>query len=129
MHLMPTPEEVEKPLFDRLHELGITTKTHRHPPVHTVEESKTLRGSLPDLAPGDVLVLEEVRGPLSGAEADADPAHRHAVRLTEVVPAVDPIGDPSGGGTPLDVTEIAWHAQDALPFAFCISSEASMSSP
>ncbi len=34
-------------LMARLAELGIETKTHRHPPLHTVAESKTLRGDLP----------------------------------------------------------------------------------
>ena len=31
---------------------------------------------------GDVLILEEVRGPHTGQPEDADPSHRHAVRLT-----------------------------------------------
>ena len=34
-------------LFRRLDALGIVHRTHRHPPVFTVEESKTLRGVLP----------------------------------------------------------------------------------
>ena len=34
-------------LFARLDALGIETKTHRHPPLHTVEESRRLRGDLP----------------------------------------------------------------------------------
>lgn len=38
-----TPED----LFDRLAALGIETETHRHPPLHTVEDSKRLRGDLP----------------------------------------------------------------------------------
>jgi hypothetical protein len=62
----------------------------------------TLAGHHPHLAPGDVLVLEEVLGARTGLAADADPAHRHAVRLTEAsayepeegggpaVPRVDP---------------------------------------
>jgi hypothetical protein len=41
----------------------------------------TLAGHYPRLRPGDVLVFEEVLGPGTGAAADADPAHRHAVRL------------------------------------------------
>ena len=39
------------------------------------------------LAAGDVLMLEEVVGPGTGDPADADPAHRHAVRLTAVTHA------------------------------------------
>lgn len=38
-----TPDD----LFRRLAELGITTQTHHHPPLRTVEESKRLRGTLP----------------------------------------------------------------------------------
>lgn len=55
------------------------------------------------LQPGDVLIFEEIVGPLSGLAADADPAHRHAVRLTAVGP------EPDG-------TRITWDDDDALPF-------------
>ncbi len=34
-------------LFERLAGLGIETETHEHPPLHTVAESKALRGDLP----------------------------------------------------------------------------------
>ncbi|HYR10124.1 MAG TPA: putative baseplate assembly protein [Longimicrobium sp.] len=44
----------------------------------------TLAGHYPALRTGDVLVLEEVVGPETGAAADADTAHRHAVRLLRV---------------------------------------------
>ena len=44
----------------------------------------TLRGPLPDLVAGDLLLFEEVRGPRTGAAADADPDQRHVVRLTRV---------------------------------------------
>jgi hypothetical protein len=75
------------------------------------------------LAAGDVLVFEEVIGPSTGLDVDADPAHRCFVRLTEVV-AQDSHGDPLVDplhGTP--IAEIAWDAQDALPFPLCISTE------
>ena len=39
--------------------------------------SGTLAGSLPDMKTGDVLIFEEVIGPHTGKEEDADPAHRH----------------------------------------------------
>lgn len=49
-----TPEAAEaalptspERLLARLAELGIETVTHSHPPLHTVEESKALRGALP----------------------------------------------------------------------------------
>lgn len=44
----------------------------------------TLRGAYPELKAGDVLVFQEVRGPRTGEPGDADPARRHAVRLTSV---------------------------------------------
>ncbi len=67
------------------------------------------------LRPGDILIFEEVIGPKTGNEADADPAHRHAVRLTRVEAATDPLD-----GRP--VVEVEWAAEDALPFPLCISS-------
>jgi hypothetical protein len=95
----------------------------------------TLLGSLPHLQPGDVLVFQEVIGPLTGNPADADIRHRCAVRLTQVTiqnsqgqPLVDPLftveGAPidSASQTPTLVTEIQWSSEDALPFALCLSS-------
>lgn len=76
------------------------------------------------LAAGDYLLFEEVRGPDSGQPADADPAHRHVVRLTEVRFATDPIfpDDPADPHGPrLRVVEIAWDAADALPFPLCLA--------
>ena len=82
----------------------------------------TLLGHWPALQPGDVLVFQEVLGPLTGAAEDADPTHRHAVRLTAVraLDADAPLTDPLDG---TQITEIAWAAGDALPFALCVSSE------
>lgn len=42
----PLPTSPEQ-LLEHLAALGIRTVTHRHPPLHTVEESKALRGALP----------------------------------------------------------------------------------
>ncbi|GGY07175.1 putative baseplate assembly protein [Streptomyces hiroshimensis] len=61
------------------------------------------------LRPGDVLVLEEERGPATGALADADPAHRQAVRLTRVTPRIDAVEQ-------VPVLDIAWDTEDALTF-------------
>ena len=71
--------------------------------------SRTLK-----LAVGDLLIFEEVLGPQTGNPADADPAHRHAVRLTDVQTSVDPLD-----GTLL--LEVAWDPCDALPFDLCLS--------
>jgi hypothetical protein len=68
----------------------------------------------PGLQSGDVLVFEEVLGPRTGHAADADPAHRHAVRLTRVTPGFDALLDQG-------VLEIEWAAADALPFPLCLS--------
>jgi hypothetical protein len=48
----------------------------------------TLKGHFPNLKKDDVLIFEEVRSPLTGDPADADPLHRHAVRLTNVSTAI-----------------------------------------
>ena len=78
----------------------------------------TLQGHQTKLEPGQIIVLKEQLGPRTGQPRDADPAKRHAVRLTGVASDLeDPITDPR---TP--ITEIAWHPEDALPFALCISS-------
>lgn len=66
------------------------------------------------LQPGDYLIFEEQRGALTGNPADADPAHRHVVRLTGVTPVYDAL-------LAALAIEIEWAAEDALPFALCIS--------
>lgn len=88
--------------------------------------SASLRGRQDDLRRGDVLVFVEQRGPRSGNTADADPEHRHAVRLSEEpVFTTDPLfDDPVRPGEPMPVTEIRWAAEDALPFPLCVSATA-----
>src|SRR5215471_7450132 len=88
----------------------------------------TLLGSYGKLQAGDVLVFQEVIGPLTGDPADADIRHRCAVRITHVAvhdgqghPLVDPLFK-DATGNPIAVTEIQWAAADALPFPLCISS-------
>jgi predicted phage baseplate assembly protein len=82
--------------------------------------SLTLRDGKDDgtklrLRQGDVLILEEVLGPRTGVPADADPAHRQAVRLTRVTSSVDPVF-----AQPL--VTVSWDREDALAFPLCISS-------
>ena len=77
----------------------------------------TLRGHLETLIKGQVLIFEEVKGPGTGVPGDADPAHRHAVRLTDAPDLLtDPLDD-------TEITEIKWAAADALPFPLCISAQ------
>ncbi|OBC00021.1 putative baseplate assembly protein [Mycobacterium sp. 852013-50091_SCH5140682] len=66
------------------------------------------------LKPGDVLILEEVIGPKTGAAADRDVTHRQAVRLTTVVPGLDPLFDQP-------VMEVTWAPDDALRFPLCVN--------
>ena len=44
---MTDPHDIEAPLLARLAALGIAVEMHRHPPLHTVAESRALRGTLP----------------------------------------------------------------------------------
>jgi hypothetical protein len=84
----------------------------------------TLEGDFPDLKPGDVLIFVEQRGPETGAPQDADPAHRHAVRLSQVKGTRDPLGGkfkPVPDDSTVTLTEIEWLEADALPFALCVS--------
>lgn len=112
------------PIFETMHPL--TVKTARNEiPIHTWGDpacclprgatSATLRGSGAGLglARGDVLVFEELRG-FDGRAANANPAHRHPVRLVQ---------DPVPGRDPLegvDVLDIRWYDDDALPFMLTV---------
>jgi hypothetical protein len=132
-----SPEEAEvlraKPvIFEPLHDATLHD-AHNEMPLHAWGDRRcclprgatraTLAGHFPDLAPGDVVLFEEVRGPITGEGGDADPTHRHVVRLVTVsafspddpdAPLTDPLE-----GTP--ITEIAWAPEDALPFPVCVS--------
>lgn len=72
------------------------------------------------LKPGDVLIFEEVLGPITGLAADADPSRRHAVRITSVKLGEDTLRK-TKDGFPTPYVKIKWAAEDALPFTFCIS--------
>jgi len=81
------------------------------------------------LNPGDFLLFEEVRGPVTGLEADANPAHRQVVRLTSVVKALDPLEiDPKSGTRPTLLTQVTWAPEDALTFPLCLSAKLADSS-
>ncbi|MBT2442698.1 putative baseplate assembly protein [Streptomyces sp. ISL-36] len=77
------------------------------------------------LAAGDVLIFEETAGRETGLEADADPAHRHAVRLIEARRRFDPLEQVQGsvGGRP--VYDVRWHHADALPFPLWVKDASS----
>lgn len=89
----------------------------------------------PALNPGDFLLLEEVKGPKTGANADADPLHRQVVQLETVSP---PLTDPAyrdtmpapgqlqvfqAGDTALPLVQVTWRRVDALRFPMCLSAQ------
>ena len=88
----------------------------QHQPAYKRSDSENQEKDSPKLhlRPGDVLIFEEVIGPKTGNPADADHAHKHAVRLTRVEAMTDPLN-----GQPL--VEITWAREDALPFPLCLS--------
>ena len=114
-------------VFESIPEQGTTLfAAHNRIELHTWGDARcclpagstsaSLRGHLPTLKSGDLLLFEEIKGPLTGAAADADPNHRHVVRLTEVRALIDPLPQP------LAITEVRWAPADALPFPLCVSS-------
>lgn len=83
----------------------------------TSQQGKDKDGDPPPklhLNPGDVLIFEEIKGPETGHRGDADPKHRHAVRLTTVEAGKDRLYNKP-------VVEISWAEEDALPFPLCLS--------
>jgi hypothetical protein len=113
-------------VFESLHEKSLTAAENAIPfyewsdaecclPARATRA--TLAGDYPSLARGDVLIFEDRHGPRTGRAGDADPAVRHAVRLTDVQAG---LSDDLEGAP---ITEIRWAEEDALPFPFCISSE------
>ena len=100
-------------------EIAVETEGESAPPLTdegdvAAAPPATAPGRVLMLRPGDVLIFEEVLGPTTGSAADADPARRHAVRLTKVTPSRDELLDKR-------VLEIEWAPEDALPFSLCLS--------
>ena len=112
--------------FETMHDVPTLSQAHNEMKFYTWTEqrcclpkgatSAELEGHFPDLQNGDMLIFEEVLGPRTGQPGDADPAHRHTVRLTQQPElAVDPL---NGN----EFTHIEWGDEDALTFPLCISS-------
>jgi len=121
MLLSPTVfEPLHAPtLYSAHNHISFYTWSDKHCCLPRGATSATLAGSFPNLKAGDPLLFEEVLGPATGAAGDADPSHRHVVRLTKVSPtAPSTLTDPLNGAL---ITEIEWAQEDALPFALCIS--------
>lgn len=115
-------------VFEALHDLMLLSHCHNEVRIHTWGESRCVlparatnaalcavtEGDDLRFVAGDVLVFEEVRHPETGQAVDADPTRRHAVRLTSVsAPKLDALCG-------VRFWEVRWHADDALPFAFCL---------
>jgi len=96
---------------------------------------------LPVLNDGDFLLLEEVKGPKTGAEADTDPLHRQVVQIEGIPkPLTDPAYQdrltPAGGlqvfqsgDTALPLLQVTWRRVDALRFPLCLSSRVPKQDP
>jgi uncharacterized phage protein gp47/JayE len=138
----PDPQLLDQAevVFETLEERRALFQAHDRLPFYTWSDERcclvkgataaTLAGHFPDLQPGEVLLFEEVLGPHTGRPGDADPRHRHAVRLTEVTafdgslnPLTDPLPERRDDGTEeiRQITEIRWAEEDALPFPLCLS--------
>ena len=124
--ILERPQQQRPTVFEPLHDQDLFEE-HNEMQFYTWGESEcclpkgatraTLRDSLPDLQPGDILIFEEILGPRTGREADANPLKRHAVRLVQVDASFeDPVTQP-----PTEITAIRWAEEDALPFPVCIS--------
>ncbi|HEB78743.1 MAG TPA: putative baseplate assembly protein [Methylothermaceae bacterium] len=110
-------------VFETLHPL-VLRQAHNTIVFHTWGDERcclprgATRATLKDtglrMQPGDVLIFVERLGPDTGRPEDADPDHRHAIRLRNVEKGRDPLFDEN-------VIEIEWHAEDALPFPLCLS--------
>ena len=62
---------------------------------------------------GDVLLFEEISSPTTNKPEDADPTHRHYVRLSQVTRNLDDLFG-------IQLVDITWKPQDALPFDLCL---------
>ncbi|HKG25111.1 MAG TPA: hypothetical protein VKB09_05640, partial [Thermomicrobiales bacterium] len=119
-------EPEERTLFEDQNEMPFYTWGDRNCCLPKGATRATLDGDRTSLAKGDVIVLAEKAGPQTNLPADANPAHRHAVRLTDVALTDDPLFDLFDGGglvQPHPVTNIAWDPADALPFPLCLSAQ------
>jgi hypothetical protein len=103
-------------LHSALDRLELYTWSNRECCLPAGATEATLRSApIPGLVAGSFLLFEEVLGPRTGQASDADPAHRHVVRLTRADSDTDRLD-----GTP--IIHLAWDGADALPFPLCISS-------
>jgi hypothetical protein len=106
----PPPDDDSAEKYERKDHPEQQSAKHQRPP----QDRKTPPKRKLNLRIDDVLIFEEVVSPTTGKRADADIAHRHAVRLTKVKPGEDKL-------TGQLIVEIEWAEEDALPFPLCLS--------
>jgi len=82
-------------------------------------------GGAGPLTAGDLLLLAETAAPDTGRAEDADPRHRHVVRVTRVTTVTDVLA-PQPPGTAL--VDVAWDPADALPFDLVVTAEVAQES-
>lgn len=104
------------PLCNEMHLYTWGDTTYELPMGATTATLLDPSGSLAELLKaGTLLLLQEVKGPESGASAEADPSRRHVVRLCrDARPGEDALFHAR-------VVEIEWFAEDALPFALGVA--------
>jgi predicted phage baseplate assembly protein len=114
--LGPRAGSADLHLYQAHNTIGFWTWGNEDCCLPTGATSATLRdpGRALRLRPGDLLVIEEVIGPRTGAAADADRAHRQAVRLESVTAGEDELFEQP-------VIEVTWSRRDALTFDVCLS--------
>jgi hypothetical protein len=114
-------------VFETLHDLTLI-EAHNEIAFHTWSDDAcclprgATRATLSNagglaLQPGDLLLFEEICSPDTGLAVDADPTHRHVVRL-ETVALGTAVNDPLDDQL---IAEITWRTEDALPFPLCLS--------
>lgn len=113
--LLPSPKEADDPRQYKPSRGKAKPNPEAGQPPEPVNPGNQERPRrLANLQPGDLLLIEELIGPHTGSPADADPAHRHVVRLTAVRFELDELYEQP-------VVEVEWAPEDALPFPVCIS--------
>ena len=94
----------------------------------------------PAFAEGDYLLLRETVSPVTGAPADANPAHAQVVRIRSVADDIDPVfrrtltggvltPRTSAAQLPLPLQRVVWRHEDALTFPLCLSAETPATGP
>jgi hypothetical protein len=100
--------------------------------LYAVPDTVSSTAVRPVLHEGDYLLLEEVRDPLTGSPADAEPSRRQVVRIDgEPAETEDPLYSDhvvvgalerwQPGDQALPLLRVRWRREDALAFPLCLS--------